>query len=179
MPKRRGTLDMEVRGRCSSGRPVQGMAAGVVVAFGAGRADERAETVDGMRFLLDRDCDGLVVLSNAIRAMLASWCKTLAGEVAVDGVTVNLLLPGQVATDRLASLHEAMAQGSGMTAEQVGARAKAAIENAGGQAVTGYRAPSFSIDTRTPWAHPVLAERLGVEADRIGLEIARGFVAQI
>ncbi|WP_254558557.1 DUF3473 domain-containing protein, partial [Salmonella enterica] len=28
----------------------------------------------------------------------------------------------------------------------------------GGQAVTGYRAPSFSIDTRTPWAHPVLAE---------------------
>ena len=28
-------------------------------------------------------------------------------------------------------------------------------------------------------AHPVLAERLGVEADRIGLEIARGFVAQI
>jgi polysaccharide deacetylase family protein (PEP-CTERM system associated) len=37
-------------------------------------------------------------------------------------------------------------------------RAKAAIEDAGGVAVTGYRAPSFSIDTRTPWAHPVLAE---------------------
>lgn len=32
------------------------------------------------------------------------------------------------------------------------------IENASGQAVTGYRAPSFSIDTRTPWAHPILAE---------------------
>ena len=48
-----------------------------------------------------------------------------------------------------------------MTADQFRAdlaRAKAAIENAGGQAVTGYRAPSFSIDTRTPWAHPVLAE---------------------
>ena len=27
-----------------------------------------------------------------------------------------------------------------------------------GKAVTGYRAPSFSIDTRTPWAHPILAE---------------------
>jgi polysaccharide deacetylase family protein (PEP-CTERM system associated) len=37
-------------------------------------------------------------------------------------------------------------------------RAKAAIEDAAGQAVTGYRAPSFSIDTRTPWAHPILAE---------------------
>jgi len=38
------------------------------------------------------------------------------------------------------------------------ARAKAALEDAGGQAVTGYRAPSFSIDRRTPWAHSVLAE---------------------
>jgi polysaccharide deacetylase family protein (PEP-CTERM system associated) len=37
-------------------------------------------------------------------------------------------------------------------------RARAAIEDAAGQAVTGYRAPSFSIDARTPWAHPVLAE---------------------
>jgi len=37
-------------------------------------------------------------------------------------------------------------------------RARAALEDAGGVAVTGYRAPSFSIDARTPWAHPVLAE---------------------
>jgi polysaccharide deacetylase family protein (PEP-CTERM system associated) len=37
-------------------------------------------------------------------------------------------------------------------------RARAAIEDAGGAAVTGYRAPSFSIDARTPWAHRVLAE---------------------
>ena len=68
-----------------------------------------------------------LVLSNAVRAMLASWCKTLASEVAADGVTVNLLLPGQIATDRLTSLHSAMAQGSGMTPEQIAARAVAAI----------------------------------------------------
>ena len=37
-------------------------------------------------------------------------------------------------------------------------RARAALEDASGQAVTGYRAPSFSIDKRTPWAHPILAE---------------------
>lgn len=36
-------------------------------------------------------------------------------------------------------------------------RAKAALEDAGGQAITGYRAPSFSIDARTPWAHEELA----------------------
>ncbi|MES2337593.1 MAG: XrtA system polysaccharide deacetylase [Pseudomonadota bacterium] len=36
--------------------------------------------------------------------------------------------------------------------------ARRTLEDAGGVAVTGYRAPSFSIDTRTPWAHAVLAE---------------------
>lgn len=37
-------------------------------------------------------------------------------------------------------------------------RARAAIEDASGVTLTGYRAPSFSIDVRTPWAHDVLAE---------------------
>lgn len=39
------------------------------------------------------------------------------------------------------------------------ARARKAIEDASGQAVLGYRAPSFSIDARTPWAFEVLAEQ--------------------
>jgi LacI family transcriptional regulator len=39
----------------------------MVVAFGQGVEDERAEAIEAMRFLLDRDCDGLVVLSNAIQ----------------------------------------------------------------------------------------------------------------
>jgi polysaccharide deacetylase family protein (PEP-CTERM system associated) len=38
-------------------------------------------------------------------------------------------------------------------------RARGEIENASGQQVSGYRAPSFSIDRRTPWAHFVLAEQ--------------------
>lgn len=38
------------------------------------------------------------------------------------------------------------------------ARARAAIEDAAGVSPRGYRAPSFSIDARTPWAHPVLEE---------------------
>lgn len=37
------------------------------------------------------------------------------------------------------------------------AEARAAIEDAAGGEVRGYRAPSFSIDRRTPWAHEVLA----------------------
>ncbi|HYG46863.1 MAG TPA: XrtA system polysaccharide deacetylase [Allosphingosinicella sp.] len=37
-------------------------------------------------------------------------------------------------------------------------RAHAAIAAAAGIEPKGYRAPSFSIDSRTPWAHPILAE---------------------
>ena len=37
-------------------------------------------------------------------------------------------------------------------------KSRSILEDAGGAAVTGYRAPSFSIDPRCPWAHEVLAE---------------------
>ena len=37
-------------------------------------------------------------------------------------------------------------------------KARIAIEDACGHSPVGYRAPSFSIDARTPWAHRVLAE---------------------
>lgn len=37
-------------------------------------------------------------------------------------------------------------------------KARAALEDAAGERVSGYRAPSFSIDARTPWAHEILAE---------------------
>ena len=36
-------------------------------------------------------------------------------------------------------------------------RSRLLIEDAAGVKVTGYRAPSFSIDQRTPWAHEILA----------------------
>lgn len=36
---------------------------------------------------------------------------------------------------------------------------KKLLEDAGGVPVTGYRAPSFSIDQRTPWAHEILASK--------------------
>jgi polysaccharide deacetylase family protein (PEP-CTERM system associated) len=48
-----------------------------------------------------------------------------------------------------------------MTPDQFAAdldRTRKTLEDTSGTAVTGYRAPSFSIDKRTPWAHPVLAD---------------------
>ncbi|MCU1430696.1 MAG: short-chain dehydrogenase/reductase [Actinomycetia bacterium] len=46
-----------------------------------------------------------LILSNTARAGLTAFLKTLAREVAADGVTVNSLQPGLHATERLKSLH--------------------------------------------------------------------------
>ncbi len=55
----------------------------MVVAFGQGGEDEHAEATEAMRFLLDRDCDGLVVLSNAIQAEDIQSLDQARGQVVV------------------------------------------------------------------------------------------------
>jgi 3-oxoacyl-[acyl-carrier protein] reductase len=45
-------------------------------------------------------------LSNALRSSLVGWSKTLAAEVAADGITVNMLIPGFIATDRLRAIDQ-------------------------------------------------------------------------
>jgi 3-oxoacyl-[acyl-carrier protein] reductase len=46
-----------------------------------------------------------LVLSNALRTALVSALKTLAGEAAPDGVTVNAIATGRILTDRLRDLY--------------------------------------------------------------------------
>jgi 3-oxoacyl-[acyl-carrier protein] reductase len=46
-----------------------------------------------------------LVLSNAYRTALVAALKTLAGEVAREGITVNAIATGRVATDRLRELY--------------------------------------------------------------------------
>jgi 3-oxoacyl-[acyl-carrier protein] reductase len=48
---------------------------------------------------------GTLILSNTARAGVTGFLKTLALEVAADGVTVNSVQPGLHATDRLVQLH--------------------------------------------------------------------------
>jgi len=58
-------------------------------------------------------------VSNTTRWAVAAWAKTLAGEVAPFGVTVNNILPGYTATARLDELIQAKAQSSKVGEEQV------------------------------------------------------------
>jgi 3-oxoacyl-[acyl-carrier protein] reductase len=66
-------------------------------------------------------------VSNTLRSALVGWSKTLATELAPHGVTVNMVLPGRIATSRVASLDAAAAQRTGRTAEEVEAASRAAI----------------------------------------------------
>ena len=68
-----------------------------------------------------------LALSNTGRGALAGYLKTLAGEVAADGVTVNMVLPGRIATDRVAALDRVNAERAGATAEEVKAASEASI----------------------------------------------------
>lgn len=60
-----------------------------------------------------------LVRSNVARAALAAYLKTLAGEVAADGVTVNMILPGRIDTERVAALDDHKAKREGIDAESV------------------------------------------------------------
>jgi 3-oxoacyl-[acyl-carrier protein] reductase len=68
-----------------------------------------------------------LVASNAARAALAGYLKTLATEVAADGVTVNMVLPGRIATDRTTALDNATAERTGTTPDAARAKSEAAI----------------------------------------------------
>lgn len=68
-----------------------------------------------------------LALSNGIRSAVLGWSKTLASEVAAHGITVNMILPGRIQTDRVNQLDEANANRSGKDIDAVRAEARAAI----------------------------------------------------
>lgn len=66
-------------------------------------------------------------ISNAMRLSLVGWSKSLAREVAKDGITANIVLPGRVATDRIRFLDESKAKREGRSVEEVNAESTSAI----------------------------------------------------
>lgn len=57
-------------------------------------------------------------VSNTIRAAVASWAKTLAGELGSFGITVNNVLPGATGTQRLQSLLSARSKRAGISEQE-------------------------------------------------------------
>jgi 3-oxoacyl-[acyl-carrier protein] reductase len=68
-----------------------------------------------------------LALSNIGRGALAAYLKSLAAEIASDGVTVNLVLPGRISTDRLRGLEQSVAERTGRSPEEVQAHGAAQI----------------------------------------------------
>lgn len=58
-------------------------------------------------------------VSNTVRAAVANWAKTLAGEVASYGITVNNVLPGATDTQRLQSIIENKSVNTGESVSQI------------------------------------------------------------
>jgi 3-oxoacyl-[acyl-carrier protein] reductase len=68
-----------------------------------------------------------LILSNSLRAAVTGFAATLAREVAKDGITVNTILPGYTATERVTGLNEADARREGVDPAEIQARLEASI----------------------------------------------------
>ncbi len=57
-------------------------------------------------------------VSNTLRSAIVGWAKTLATEVARDGITVNTLLPGAISTDRTVQISRVAAERQKISIEE-------------------------------------------------------------
>lgn len=66
-------------------------------------------------------------ISNALRLSLVGWSKTLARELGSEGITVNVVVPGRIATQRINFLDAQRARREGRTAEEIAEESIASI----------------------------------------------------
>ena len=62
---------------------------------------------------------GTLMLSNGLRAAVHGLLKTLATELAADGIRVNAIQPGRIFTERIAELDADTAKREGITVEKI------------------------------------------------------------
>jgi 3-oxoacyl-[acyl-carrier protein] reductase len=74
-----------------------------------------------------------LVLSNAMRAAVAGYVKTLSREVGADGLTVNILAPGYHATPRITTVLEKSSeiQGISLAETEAGFTAETSMKKLG------------------------------------------------
>ena len=66
-------------------------------------------------------------LSNALRSSLVGWSKSLSNDLAADGITVNMILPGRIHTERVDELDAAASRRSGKSVEEIAEASRATI----------------------------------------------------
>ena len=105
-------------------------------------------------------------VSNTIRGVVASWAKTLANEVAGQGITVNNVLPGATVTQRHEALITQKMQATSQPREQVEAAMLQAIPSRRfGQAAEVAAAVAF---LASPAAGYITGTSLPVDGGRTG-----------
>jgi 3-oxoacyl-[acyl-carrier protein] reductase len=90
------------------------------------KAEKYGRIVNVISTSVKQPIKGLGV-SNTIRGAVASWAKTLAGELGPFGITVNNVLPGATMTERHHSLIRTKSESSGKSVEEIEQGMKAEI----------------------------------------------------
>lgn len=105
-------------------------------------------------------------VSNTIRAAIGGWSKTLAGEVACYGITVNCVLPGMTKTERLEAIIEGNVKKTTQTREQVEEKMLASIP--AGRFGEAHEIASAAAFLATPAAGYINGVALAVDGGRTG-----------
>lgn len=103
-------------------------------------------------------------VSNTIRAAMAGWAKTLSSELP-PGVTINNVLPGFTATERLSSLATQTAQRTGKTEDEVLAGWRATIPE--GRLGEAYEIAAVIAFLSTPAAAYVRGQSIAADGGRL------------
>jgi 3-oxoacyl-[acyl-carrier protein] reductase len=91
----------------------------LIDAAAPGMRERRWGRIVNVSSMAVREVIDALLLSNAHRAAMLAAFKTLARQLAGEGVTLNTVLPGRIATDRLAVLYGSLEAAEDVAAEQV------------------------------------------------------------
>jgi polysaccharide deacetylase family protein (PEP-CTERM system associated) len=139
--------------------PINGLSVDVEDWFHVGAFEEVIErgTWDAQADRVERNCEAILELF--AEADVSATFFTLGWVAQRHGALLRRIV---AAGHDIASHGWDHARVFTLDAKSFGAdleRSRKVLEDAAGVAITGYRAPSFSIDRRTPWAYMVLAEQ--------------------
>jgi DNA-binding LacI/PurR family transcriptional regulator len=134
----------------------------MVVAFGVGLGDERKQAKDGIQFLMERGCDGLIVMTSALQDEDIAALGTQQGRIVVlnhslasipdQCFTVDHKLGGRLAARALLDhKHRDIATWSGSRASWRNCRMAASIPAACGLPRATFRRPAAGRRPRSWW----------------------------